>query len=192
MIKDGDYQGPAFHQDRKRSKVKRDFRQGMTSRSVVDRSLEEPAIHRKHPQTGRNFIQKQAEEREQRDSSVEVDPTLKVTNEEQIPFLKAKKTNEPFLQEEKLIERLNERSKLDLDRQKSYNDSLPRSISHHQDLLKSQENREIDERLGNIDHSLETVGRIQAQYREEEKKLQVNREVLVRLVKDKESFLLFE
>ncbi|MBG9980877.1 hypothetical protein HZY91_07600 [Facklamia sp. DSM 111018] len=191
MIKDGDYQGPVFYQNKK-SKVKRDFRQGMTRRSVVDRSLEEPAIHRKHPQAGRNFIKNQAEERDQRISSEEADPTLKVTNEEQIPFLKTKKNNEHLLQEEKLIERLNERSKLDLERQKSYNDSLPRSLSHHQELLRSQENREIDERLDNIDHSLETVGRIQAQYRDEEKKLQVNREVLLRLIKDKESFLLFE
>ncbi|MGF3067120.1 hypothetical protein [Facklamia sp. P12955] len=71
--------------------------------------------------------------------------------------------------------------------QKDYNNSL--STSEREKT--KQGNQVIEERLANIDHSLKAVQRMQEGQQECWTMKKVDRQILKRLVKDKQSFLLF-
>lgn len=123
----------------------------------------------------------------------------------QVPFLEKYKTstsasgreitNQEFYSEldvDYLTERLNQRSTLDSRKHSKvdYRPSLNSPVKVNQ--RNNPEKRKVSESLNNIGHSLETLSRMQSQYETYQNEGRLNRELLLRLVKRKDSFLLFD
>lgn len=91
-----------------------------------------------------------------------------------------------------LTKRLNQRSGLDAKRysEAEYKPSLNTQIETNKRTHPVKDT--VSGSLRNIEHSLDTLNRMQTQYESHQVKGRLNRELLLRLVKRKDSFLLFD
>ncbi|MCR8969461.1 hypothetical protein [Facklamia sp. 7083-14-GEN3] len=211
------YEGPAFKNvDQLAGNKKRKFHLGMWSHRSSEHALEEPAFKKVQKKLGSakksdNLLERRFEpdsrtpesfsekllsssyqtvyrqeenyRLEKASQAMRSEKTLdeqfkNEANEMKLPFA----YDIPFLQS-KDYRGNNMENKL----QKDYNNSLPTRESR----IMKNENRPIEERLDNIDHSLRAVQRMQEGHQERLSMKKVDRQILKRLVKDKQSFLLF-
>mgnify|MGYP001638980958 CR=1 FL=1 len=174
-----DYQGPAFNQGRKKRQFKGKHPVGWKEAKPLD--LERPAFQTKNSSTDPNKFQQSMQDRLQEpveETGESSDPSY------MIPFLKA---SERALNPEKLQARMAEENLLANRPHKGYNVSLSKEKRLANRALKAEEERLAAD-------SMATAGKNSQPSSEKAKEdyWQVDRFILQRLAKDRDSFLLFD
>ncbi|MGX7109248.1 hypothetical protein [Facklamia miroungae] len=210
-----EYKGPAYKKGRSLADSrKRKFQRGMTGHRSSDKKLEEPAIKRaqkinKDSLIGKNPANSSTLKNDEFSQDIDHTKdyqTVFAQNAHQHKFDKAsqamrskenkdeqfdsevKETDPSFAYEIPFLRKNDyQRVRMEINDQKNYNDSL---FTREAETIK-KESQTIEARLANIDHSLKAVQRMQDGYQEKWSKRQVDRQLLKRLIKDKQSFLLF-